>query len=128
MARKKSLGYPHYIEVVKLTMVFATLLVVFAFSFSFMFGVGRLGFADAARGGVKGRPTNPGPPVRPLPTDDPVACIDIYQPVCGVDGNTYSNECVATAQNGVAVECSGECPCGSGGDNNDTPILEVYPI
>ncbi len=33
-----------------------------------------------------------------------------YSPVCGVDGNTYSNECFAGLEN-VEIDCSGECPC-----------------
>jgi len=32
-----------------------------------------------------------------------------YAPVCGVDGNTYSNNCVAEEQNDVAVDYTGEC-------------------
>ncbi|MEK7579614.1 MAG: Kazal-type serine protease inhibitor family protein [Patescibacteria group bacterium] len=37
-----------------------------------------------------------------------VACILIYQPVCGKDGRTYSNDCFATAA-GVEISHQGEC-------------------
>ena len=36
------------------------------------------------------------------------ACLQIYDPVCGCDGNTYSNDCVATIS-GVLNYKEGEC-------------------
>jgi hypothetical protein len=36
-------------------------------------------------------------------------CDDIYSPVCGCDGETYSSGCSASAA-GVSVKASGECP------------------
>ncbi|MBD3280913.1 hypothetical protein GF389_05330 [Candidatus Dojkabacteria bacterium] len=37
-------------------------------------------------------------------------CYDLIDKVCGDDGVTYKNECEAQAR-GVAVQCSGNCPC-----------------
>ena len=41
--------------------------------------------------------------------NDSTACIQIYEPVCGCDGITYSNSCYATSFGGVTSYVSGEC-------------------
>lgn len=39
----------------------------------------------------------------------PTACTQQFEPVCGCDGVTYSNACMAAAAS-VNVNTSGECP------------------
>ncbi len=46
------------------------------------------------------------------PDIEPVACILIFAPVCGVNGETFSNSCFAEAE-GVQIAHDGECPVGS---------------
>jgi len=44
-----------------------------------------------------------------LCSEFPYVCPDIWDPVCGCDGETYDNSCYA-AMAGVNVDFSGECP------------------
>ena len=40
--------------------------------------------------------------------DEDMACIEIYQPVCGCNNETYSNSCYA-GKDGVTSWSEGEC-------------------
>jgi len=50
---------------------------------------------------------------RVLGATEPCMCLDIYSPVCGVDGQTYGNGCEAECANveiAYEGECHGGCP------------------
>lgn len=58
--------------------------------------------------------------------DSTMACIEIYDPVCGCDSITYSNSCYATYYGGVTSYTPGECSTNNIREMANTQVI-IYP-
>ncbi|TRY70821.1 hypothetical protein TCAL_13174, partial [Tigriopus californicus] len=54
-------------------------------------------------------------------------CGELYQPVCGQNGQTYSNACDAEC-NQTGLQCEGECPCQGFPSNFATKNQRLCPF
>ena len=66
-----------------------------------------------------------GYPVASPANTDSIVCMDLYEPVCGKDGQTYSNGCYALRA-GTEIAFDGECTTDRGTTRPGSPVMMKY--
>lgn len=65
------------------------------------------------------------PCIIPEIIDSTFGCVEIYDPVCGCDGETYSNSCFARLYGGITHWTNGVCLTGI--NENSLGAIKIYP-